>query len=187
MCSLNLPCDAQEISDCDISFAIIVHQHELYDSNQRPTTVMSMHRGGALLSQSGTSGRVDLRQCLPYCLQPSQEPGMLCRPQHVSTLLCAHPTIMIPIVLLYNASTASHNSCSSRTPHNKTHGVCLSRVCIVITCLERCVKMPSLVTESSLPSLDQGYSMSAKRLCRVSKQCVYRCIGLMRQLVAYCL
>lgn len=34
--------------------------------------------------QSGASSKVDVRQCLPYCLQPSQEPGMLCRPQHVS-------------------------------------------------------------------------------------------------------
>ncbi len=33
--------------------------------------------------QSGVSGRVDVRQCLPYCLRPSQQPGMLCRPQHV--------------------------------------------------------------------------------------------------------
>ena len=80
---------------------VSMHQHKLYDSNQIPTNFISMHQGGALLPQSGTSGRVDLRQCLPYCLQPSQEPGMLCRPQHVSTLLFAYLTTMIRIVLLY--------------------------------------------------------------------------------------
>ncbi|KAL0021881.1 hypothetical protein WJX77_010589 [Trebouxia sp. C0004] len=41
---------------------------------------------GMPTTQSGVSGRVDVRQCLPYCLRPSQQPGMLCRPQHVHRL-----------------------------------------------------------------------------------------------------
>ena len=40
--------------------------------------------------QSGVSGRVDVRQCLPYCLRLSQQPGMLCRPQHVGCPLCTN-------------------------------------------------------------------------------------------------
>ena len=40
--------------------------------------------------QSGVSGRVDVRQCLPYCLSPSQQPGMLCRPQHVGCPVCCN-------------------------------------------------------------------------------------------------
>ena len=48
--------------------------------------------------QSGASSKIDVRQCLPYCLQPSQEPGMLCRPQHVS---------LFAVLLLWSRSSLS--------------------------------------------------------------------------------
>ena len=47
-------------------------------------------------------------------------------------------------------------------PHDKTDSVCPSHERVVVICLEHCVEKPGLVTEPSLPSCDQSYSMSAK-------------------------
>ncbi|KAL0027620.1 hypothetical protein WJX79_002955 [Trebouxia sp. C0005] len=73
-----------------------VHGGKPLDASQAPANLQVVYEDehmacivkpqGMPTTQSGVSGRVDVRQCLPYYLRPSQEPGMLCRPQHVHRL-----------------------------------------------------------------------------------------------------
>ena len=71
------------------------------------------------LMQNSASGKVDVRQCLPYCLQPSHEPGMLCRPQHVGAAVYMH------LVLHLNDAGFVHTLSSSIVSLIASITVCL--------------------------------------------------------------